>query len=310
MLTTCAKQQLEDCCRLGFRNQYGEELDVELKIDNDWNSLILHEGTFASVGLKRFYIKDRNINPKDIPYRGFMMPVMDKDVIVIQCISGDFVILRIIGRKEDLEEIEKYVRKDSSLDLGMSYEDFKEANRRDLEFHKRLRTYYANFNKSPERMDSDGNVITSLDHYDNYEYIVKENGEQIYRIYNGEKEKRRIENKLIYLEEKKMDYDYCIDEQYIEDAIDAIMSLYPKEIEKYFTKGGEFIHDNINMISFETELTKGQVWKAWKYLNWVRIEKEIDELYEIIHDIENRMDEGKSIVRHKDDGDIPNLYRI
>lgn len=313
MLTQGAKQQLIDCCRLGMRNQYGEVLEVELDIQENWESLILHEGTFASIGLKRFYIKDKEIDLKNkyaIPYRGFMMPVMDKDVIVIQCISGEFVILRIIGQKEDLDEIKKYVRKDNFLELGMtSYEEFKEANRRDLEEHKRISSFEAKFNNSPERLDAHGNVITSLDHYDNFEYIVKESNEQIYHIYNGEKEKRRLENKLIYLEDKKLDYDYCIDEKYIEDAIDAIVSLYPYEIEKYFTKGGEFIHDNINRISFETELTKSQVWKAWKYMNWIKIDQEIKEINKIIDDIESRMAEGRSVTTLKDDEVLPNLFR-
>ena len=314
MLTQGAKQQLIDCCRLGMRNQYGEVLEVELDIQENWESLILHEGVFASIGLKRFYIKDKEIDLKNkyaIPYRGFMMPVMDRDVIVIQCISGEFVILRIIGQKEDLDEIKKYVRKDNFLELGMtSYEEFKEANRRDLEEHKRISSFEAKFNNSPERLDAHGNVITSLDHYDNFEYIVKESNEQIYHIYNGEKEKRRLENKLLYLEDKKLDYDYCIDEKYIEDAIDAIVSLYPYEIEKYFTKGGEFIHDNINRISFETELTKSQVWKAWKYMNWIKIGQEIKEINKIIDDIDNRMAEGRSITTLKDDEVLPNLFRV
>ncbi|MBO5478552.1 MAG: hypothetical protein J6J36_08100 [Clostridia bacterium] len=313
-LTTAAKQQLEDCCRLGFRNKFGEQLEVmNLEISDEWDSLILHEGTFGSVGLKRFYIKDEQINLKDkyhIPYRGFMMPVMDRDVIVIQCISGDFVILRIIGKENDLEEIAKYVRPDSILDLGMDYEDFKEANRRDLELHKRISTFEARFNKSPERMDINGNVITSLDHYDNYEYIVKESDEQIYHIYNGEKEKRRLENKVIYLEEKKMDYDYCIDEKYIDDAIDAIMSLLPGEIDKYFTKGGKYIYENIDEISFECELTKSQVWKAWKYMNWIKIEKEIKDINNIIEDIDNRIDERRSVTTLNDDDVLPNLFKI
>lgn len=313
MLTQGAKQQLIDCCRLGMRNQYGETLEVELDIQENWESLVLHEGTFASIGLKRFYIKDKEIDLKNkyaIPYRGFMMPVMDRDVIVIQCISGEFVILRIIGQKEDLDEIKKYVRKDNFLELGMtSYEEFKEANRRDLEEHKKISSFSAKFNNNPERLDAHGNVITSLDHYDNFEYIVKESNEQIYHIYNGEKEKRRLENKLIYLEDKKLDYDYCIDEKYIEDAIDAIVSLYPYEIEKYFNKGGEFIHDNINRISFETELTKSQVWKAWKYMNWIKIDQEIKEINKIIDDIDNRMAEGRSVRTLKDDEVLPNLFR-
>ena len=313
MLTKAAKQQLVDCCRLGFRNQYGEELDVELKIKEDWDSLIIHEGTFTSIGLKRFYKKDEQIDLKNkyhIPYRGFMMPVMEKDVIVIQCICGEFVILRIIGKESDLEEIENYVRPDSVLDLGMTYEEFKEANRRDLEFHKRIQTYSANFNKSPERFDAQGNVITSLDHYDRFEYVVKESNEQIYHIYNGEKEKRRLENRLIYLEDKKIDYDYSIDEKYIEEAVDAIMNLYPNEIEKYFTKGGEYIYKNIDEISFETELTKGQIWKAWKYMNWISIEKEIKEINKTIDNIDEKITEGKSVEKMHDDDVLPNLFKI
>ena len=192
-LTTCAKQQLTDCSRLGFRNQFWEWLETpnfEIK-ENEWSSLIVHEGYFCSLGLKRFYIKDSEIKVNDknhIPYRGFMMPVMDKEVIVIQCLSGDFVILRIIANNDDLKELEKYVRRDDELSLGMSYNDFKEANRRDLEFHKKIVTQQAIFNKHPERLDEYGQVITSLDHFDNYEYEVFDSSENIYQVYNVEKE--------------------------------------------------------------------------------------------------------------------------
>lgn len=310
MLTEAAQNQLKTCCRLGLRNQYGEEINVpELEIKDNWESLILHEGTFASIGLKRFYFKDPQINVKDkyhIPFRGFMMPVMDRDVIVVQCISGEFVILRIIGNKDDIEEISRYVRRDSELHLGMSYEEFKEANKRDLMEIKRIKTFEANFNKSPEKLDKEGNVITSLDHFDNYEYVIVNelSRENIHNIYYAEKEKRRLENRVNYLEELKMDYDYCIDEKYIEDAINAIMSLHPYEIEKYFTKGGEYIYKNIDEISFETELNKGQVWKAWKYMNWINISKEIDEINDILDDIEENIDVGQRIKTLEDKNDI------
>lgn len=293
VLTEAAKQQLIDCCRLGLRNQYGEWVkipeDFKMKEKwNEWDSLILHEGYFCSLGLKRFYIADSEIKVKDknhIPYRGFMMPVMDKDVIVVQCLTGDYVILRIIGNTSDLDELEKYIRKDNELSLGMSYHEFREANRRDLELHKKIVTQEAIFNKHPERLDADGMVITSLDHYDNFEYTVLASGEEIYKIYNAEKEIRKIEKKIIYLEDKKMDYDYCIDMKYIEDALDAFISIDPVDL-KYFDKGGEYIYNNINNICFQTELTKGQVWKLWKYLNWIKIEKEIQELNEIVKEIE------------------------
>ena len=121
---------------------------------------------------------------------------------------------------------------------------------------------------------------------------------------------RRLENRLIYLEDKKIDYDYSIDEKYIEEAVDAIMNLYPNEIEKYFTKGGEYIYKNIDEISFETELTKGQIWKAWKYMNWISIEKEIKEINKTIDDIDEKITEGKSIKKMHDDDVLPNLFKI
>ena len=313
MLTECAKQQLKDCIRLGLRDQYGEEVIIEnLEIKDSWESLILHEGTFSSLGLKRFYIKDPEI-PKptkySIPYRGFMMPVMDRDVFIIQSISGDFVILRIIGERKDIKELKSMVRKDSLFELnGLDYEHFKEANRRDLELHKRISTYGAKYNKSPERLDAHGQVITSLDHFDNFEYIVMENDTAIYNIYNAESLKRKIENRLIYLEEKKFDYDYSIKSRDIEEAIKAIMSLYDEEIEKYFTKGGKFIYDNLEEICFQTELNKGQVWKAWKYMNWIEISKEIEELNKQIKKIELNMDIGTKSSFTTDD-DIPYLFK-
>lgn len=313
MLTECAKQQLLDCVRLGLRNQYGEEIEPKnFEIKDDWSSLTLHEGTFTSLGLKRFYIKDPQIKVNDknhIPYRGFMMPVMKRDVFVIQCISGDFVLLRIIGKDNHIKELESMVRKDTKLNLGMTYEEFKEANRRDLELHKRISTFQANFNKAPERFNKNGEVITSLDHFDNFEYTVVETGEQIYNIYDGEKALRMLENKIIYLEEKKMDYDYSIDSKYIEEAVDAITSLYPEEINRYFTKGGKYVFENIDEICFETELTKGQVWKAWKYMNWIDIEKEIQEIELTIKDIKKGIDVGKRSIIKRDDDLLPNLFK-
>ena len=317
MLTDCAKQQIEDCCRLGFRNQFGERLEVSMDDVkskwSDWSSLILHEGYFTSLGLKRFYIKDEEIKVGDyqyIPYRGFMMSVMNKDVFVFQCISGDFVILRIVGKDSDIQELSKMVRKDTELSLGMSFEDFKEANRRDLEFHKKIETQKAIFNKSPERFDKNGEVITSLDHFDNFNYVVVESGKRIYSIYNAEKEKRRLEQKIIYLEDKQMDYDYSIDEKYIEEAIDAMMSLEDGEEEKYFDKGGKYIADNLDEICFQTELNRGQVWKVWKYRNWLKISKEIREINFIIQDLEDYIDDGSaSDFLNNGDTDTPDLFR-
>lgn len=309
-LTTCAKQQLEDCSRLGFRNQFGEWLetpDFEIKED-EWSSLIVHEGYFCSLGLKRFYIKDSEIKVNDknhIPYRGFIMPVMDKDVIVVQCLSGDFVILRIIANNSDLQELEKYIRRDNELSLGMSYEDFKEANRRDLELHKKIVTQEAIFNKHPERLDADGMVVTSLDHYDNFEYQTVNSSLGIYQVYDAEKEIRRIDKRIMYLEDKKMDYDYSIDEKYINNAVDAFMSLDESDM-KYFNKGGEYIFKNLENICFQTELNKGQVWQVWKYLNWVKIEKEIQDLYKIIKEIEET---GKVKTPFEDDDPRPCLFR-
>lgn len=312
MLSTCAKQQLEDCSRLGFRNHFGEWLQTpDFEIKDDWSSLIVHEGYFCSLGLKRFYIKDSEIrvNDKDhIPYRGFMMPVMGKDVIVVQCLSGDFVILRIIANDDDLEELKSYIRKDDELSLGMSYEDFKEANRRDLEFHKKIVTQEAIFNKHPERLDENGTVITSLDHYDNFEYSVVNSSQAIYEVYNAEKEIRKIESRLIYLEDKKMDYDFCIDEKYINDALDAFMSIDPSDL-TYFEKGGEYVYKNIDEkdnICFQTGLNKGQVWKLWKYLNWIKIEQEIQELNRILKEIEEL---GKAKGVFEGDNPTPILFR-
>lgn len=311
VLTTAAKQQLIDCCRLGLRNQYGEWVEVpkDFEIKDNWESLILHEGYFCSLGLKRFYIADSEIKVKDknhIPYRGFMMPVMNKDVIIIQCLTGDYVILRIIGNDDDLNELEKYIRKDNELSLGMTFKEFKEANRRDLELHKKIVTQEAVFNKHPERLDADGMVITSLDHYDNYEYTIVQSSHEIYKIYNVEKEIRKIEQKIIWLEDKKMDYDYYIDERYIEDALDAFISINPDEL-KYFEKGGEYIYKNLENICFQTELTIAQVWKLWKYLNWIKIEKEIEELHNLIKEIE---ESGEVKEAYEDDDPRPYLFRM
>lgn len=316
MLTEAAKQQVMDCVRLGMRNKFGDEIQIDIEDVKshweNWSSLILHEGYFCSLECKRFYIKDEEIKVGDyhhIPYRGFMMNIFNRDVFVIQCISGDFVILRIIGNEDDIEELSSMVRKDDKLSLGMTFEEFKEANRRDLEFHKRIETQKAIFNQSPEQFDENGQVITSLDHYDNFNYVVVEHNKRIYNIYNAEKELRRLTNKIIYLEDKKMDYDYAIDKRYIEEAIDCMMRLYPEEIERYFTKGGEYIYKNLKEISFQTELNIGQVWKVWKYMNWLDLNKQIRELEDIIRDLEEYIDnEDMNKYLNNGDTDLPDLF--
>lgn len=309
MLTAAAKQQVKVCCQLGLRNQFYEEIVVpKLEIKDNWSSLILKQGTFNSLGLKRFYMKDRKIRVKDkdyTPYTGFLMPVMEKDVFVIQCILGDYIRLRIVGNDEDIEYLSGLVRKDNPLTECVTFEDFKEANRRDLEFHKKVMTNIANYNQSPERFDEYGQVITSLDHFDNFEYKMVETEENIYKVYNIEKEKRRLEAKVIYLEEKKLDYDYCIDEKYIQDAIDVIINLTPYEIEKYFNQKGNYVFENQKEICFETGLTRGEMWKAWKYMNWIRIEDEIEEINQVIDRLENLDPDAKI----EDDKLLADIFR-
>lgn len=294
MLTEACKQQLRDCCRLGFRNQYGEELDVDIKNmeekwDN-WDCTTVHEGNYASIGLKRFYIADERINLKDknhIPYRGTIMSPLEKDIIIIQSVMGDNTILRLIGTPKDIKYIKDNVRPDNELNLGMSYRDFVEANRRDLEFHKRIKTTEAIFNKSPERFDSEGNVITSLDHFDNYQYDIYDSEGHVYDVYNAEKRIRNLERKVIYLEEKLSDNEYKMSDKDIDIAIDCIMRLSGYEIKRYLEKKGEYVYNNINEISFQTELTKGEVWKVWRYLQIINLEENIEKINKEIKELEN-----------------------
>ena len=289
------KQQLWDCCRLGFRDQFGEPLDISWedleKAAENWDYINIHEGYFSSVGLKRFYIKDKEIKTDkwSIPYRGFMMPVAERDCTVVQCISGDFVIVRVFSTPEILEEVRSMIRPDSILDLGMSYEEFKLENKRELSYHKKIATQVAVFNESPERFDKNGEVITSLDHFDNYEYRVQEHEDEIYRIYDREKKIRSLERQIMWMEEQEMTHRYMMDDKYIMRAVDVICRLHPHEIEKYFMQTGDIVFKKKKEICFECELTQSEMWMAWRYLRQTTLEEEIAMLEERIKDLRGEL---------------------
>ena len=173
---------------------------------------------------------------------------MEKDIIVIQSILGDKTILRLVGMPEDIKFIKDNIRKDNELNLGMSYNDFVEANRRDLEFHKRIMTNVAHFNKSPEMFDENGEVITSLDHFDNFEYSVIESESHIYNIYDKEKEIRRLTRKVIMYEEWLSDDEYKMTRRDIDKAISNVMKLNDYEIKHYFKKKGDWFFENISKV--------------------------------------------------------------
>lgn len=287
--------QIKDISRLGIKNKFGEILfpESEIEIDSEWEELIVYEGYFNSLGLKRLYFKDKDINTKDkyyTPYRSYMLDVCGvENTIVTQCVATDRIYLKIVGKPQHIRTFESCLRRDFIVE-GMSDLELVEANRRDLAQYKRIYTFEVKFNKTPERFDKHGQAITNLDHYDNffYESVNGISQEIIYIINNAEKSIIWLTEKLEYLEGRMEKFKEDVDR---EKAIRALSMIEETDFNRYiFRKSGKYIADNIDRICIETDLNAGQVWMAWKYHEIWDMEEAISKLKDEINKYKRKIE--------------------
>lgn len=291
MISSGTANQLIDIKRLGIKNKFGEKLypKGEVSINPEWEELVVKEGYFNSIGLTNLYYKDKEINTKDkyhTPYRSYLLDVCNhKNIIVTQCVDTDRIYLKIVGNPETIEDLEDQLRPDYRIE-GVTDEEIIEENRRDLQKHKRIKTIEAKFNNSPEKLDKNGQVITNIDHYDNYFYEIDGSCEGIiYKILNFEPKRIWLEEKLAYLEDR---YEKFIEDCDREKAIHALGSLSGNDDEMFlFRKTGKFIMKKMEMICFETGLNPGQVWAAWKYIELQEMEETMEKIKDELKRIDN-----------------------
>lgn len=278
--------QILDISRLGVKNRYGEKLwpEQQVSINPNWEETVVYPGYFNSIGLKRLYFKDREINTKDkysTPYRSYILEVCGhENTFVTQCVDYDRIYLKIVGSRKTIEDIEASIKPDFKLEDGMTDKEIIESNRRDLSNHKRIKTVEAKFNNSPEELDKNGQVITNIDHYDNFFYNISTCEDIIYQLYNAEKNRRWLLNKLNYLEER---YQRFLETHDSSLAINALASLTEYEEHLIFRKSGAHIAKHMDSICFETGLMTSEVWAAWKYV-------ELQEMEDTIHEIKKELE--------------------
>ena len=277
MLDEGSINQLKDSLRLGITNQYGEKVFLKnLEIKDEWESMIVFPGYFNSIGCSRLYYKNREIKTKDkyyTPYRTYLLPVGGiENTIVTQCVTNDSIYLKIIGTSNDLDIIEDQIREDYRLDNDLTDKEIIEANRKDLEKHKRVKTVEVKFNESPEQLDKYGQVITNLDHYDNFFYEMETTESITYSIYNAERSRRWLMNQLNYLEEK---YQYHKEKLDMKKALRALSLMDDIDINYIDKKTGNEIIKNMDFIQFETGRSPGEIWQVWRYLTLWNIQETI-----------------------------------
>ena len=156
----------------------------------------------------------------------------------------------------------------------MTDDEFWEAHRRDLGAYKNIPHLHGivegNFNPTPERLDAEGQHVTTIDDYDNYDYIIHGVSHNEYmHIRNISLKRKRFEDIAIYYEEKldKWKNDIKENGSRIIKVLQNRGFIY--EIEKYdFQDGQKLAQENImtNLCKKHNVSYKGG-WSTWKFLN-------------------------------------------
>lgn len=231
--------------------------------------------------------------------------VFDKLCIVIQELHQDAVFAKILTDDEELKIYIEDILKFKPMSIVPKREIFEinELEHQGLKFgSSQLKI---NVENAEEKLDKEGNVITNIDHYDNYTYEIYDSLRNIFKHISLGKQRKTAEEKVIWMEE-------WLDRPLTNTLEAVIHYMTPNvvsEISKYTYRNkdlfdrqtyGSYLFEEVKTkkfsieemeytISYETRMSKiceeldipiTVGWDIWKILNKNKMRKIIKELYE------------------------------
>lgn len=287
-------QQLKDGCTNGMLDSWGQTIfrpdfkETFEDMKDELEYVIVNRHQFNSIDARYLHFKRDEIKTnrfKDaIPYSTRLGTICDEDVFIIQQLDHDHMSAKIVGMPEQIKIIKDNIRDNVTFE-GMTDDEFWEAHRRDLGAYRNIpemkglavldlerdRFVKGAFNLTPEKLDDQGQHITTIDDYDNYKYTIYNVSHESYNhiVYNEQKRKRN-EERAIYYEEKLDDWKRCVNTH--ASRIYKILTDNPdfvKEISKYdFKDGGKLYEEKIMTdLCKEHNVSYRGGWAAWKAIN-------------------------------------------
>lgn len=230
--------------------------------------------------------------------------IFDIKVIVIQELHYDHVSAKVLTDNEELKlHIEDILQfKPMNVVPEREIREINDLEYQGLEFgSSQLKI---NMNTAEEKLDKYGQVITNIDHYDNYVYEIYDSLRNIFKHISREDMTRKSEEKIKWLEEwleKPLSNDIQSIMAYMSDKVRCEISKYTyqaKDIDDRKTCGG-YLYDEVKIKEFsiddmdyviregkkmeeiclELEIPVTIGWDIWKILNKRIMEEEVKLLY-------------------------------
>lgn len=294
MLGEFTLQQLEDGCRNGMLDSWGQTIfrpdfkETFEDMKEELEYVIVNRHQFNSIDARYLHFKRDEIKTnkfKDaIPYSTRLGTICEEDVFIIQQLDHDHMSAKIVGMPEQIKIIKDNIRDNVTFE-GMTDDEFWEAHRRDLGAYRNVpevnglavldlerdRFVRGAFNLTPEKLDDQGQHVTTIDDYDNYKYTIYNVSHESYNhiVYNEQKRKKN-EERAIYYEEKLDDWKKCVNAN--ASRIYKILTKNPdfvEEISQYDFKDGGKLYDEKIMTDLckEHKISYKGGWATWKAIN-------------------------------------------
>ena len=225
--------------------------------DEDLYETVLLQSEFNSLNLGWLHFKQPGLT-KTNPYVVVNIFVLDEFTIGFQQLYTDSIRVKIIGNYELIHEIEITKRFEEKI----SWKDELNSIRKyQMEFNmKRLQNYYED--------------ETSVDDYD-IKWEIHDSWKNIHQAKIAEKEERRIENRIAFLEKQQKEK---LDELTLQEVKNCrrAQEKNPEFYEFIATQSGSDVYNNIKTISKDWNKSFKAIWKAWRFMYGVH---ELEELH-------------------------------
>lgn len=311
-ITNDTYRQLET----GMYDIYGRRMNITPRVLDeegrwtgeykDWSHLEeirIRQGFFEYLNISWLFIDQRPDKRHDCFCKEAY--VFDKLCIVIQELHQDAVFAKILTDDEDLKIYIEDILQFKPINIVPKREiyEINELEHQGLEFgSSQLKI---NVETAEEKMDKEGNIITNIDHYDNYVYEVYDSLRNIFKHINLGKQRKAAEDKIIWLEEwldKPLTNTMEAIIHYMTPEVVDTLSKYTYKNKDLFDRQayGSLLFEEIKVRTFSIEemdyvvyyekrmnkicndldipITIG--WDIWKILNKNKMKKIIKELYE------------------------------